>query len=109
MSETTEQCDTLAFYDVVDNLVDGTVADPTLSEETRFDFNEELSTDMCDVYELPQEKQSRILLNIDYAAESITILRKKGETEEILRFFTGEDFNPNLASNIVAITYEAFQ
>lgn len=91
------KCETLAFYDVVDNLVDGT---------QKFDFSEELSADMTDVYELTQE-QSRILLSIDYAAESITILRKKDENEEILRFFVGEDFTPELASNIVAITYEA--
>jgi hypothetical protein len=108
MSETTEQCDTLAFYDVVDNLVDGTVADPILSEATRFDFSDELSADMCDVYELPQG-ESRILLNLDYAAESIIIARRTGDNEEVLRFFTGEDFTPELASNIVAITYEAIR
>jgi hypothetical protein len=63
---------------------------------------------MCDVYELAQE-QSRILLNIDYAAESITILRRTGETDEILRFFVGEDFTPELSSNIARITFEAFE
>jgi hypothetical protein len=99
MTESSKQCDTLAFYDVVDNLVDGT---------QKFDFSDELSTDMCDVYELLHD-QSRILLNIDYAAESITILRKTGEHEEVLHCFDGEDFTPELASNIVAITYEAFR
>lgn len=99
MAETSEQCDTLAFYDVVDNLIDGI---------QKFDFSDELSTDMCDVYTLAQG-ESRILVNIDYAAESITTLRRTGENDEILRFFVGEDFTPELSSNIVRITYEAIR
>jgi hypothetical protein len=108
MAESSENCDTVAFYDVVDNLIDGTVADPILSGASRFDFSEELSTEMRDVYELPQG-QSRILLNIDYADESITILRRAGGKDEVLRSFVAGDWNPELASNIVAITYEAIR
>lgn len=97
MAETSEQCDTLAFYDVVDNLIDGI---------QKFDFSDELSTDMCDVYELAQDGSS-ILICIDYAAESITSLRRTGEKDEIIRFFVGEDCTPELSSNIVRIIYEA--
>lgn len=98
MTDTPEQCDNATFYDVVDNLIDGT---------QKFDFSD-LSTDMCDVYEWSHE-QSLILLKIDYDAESIAIIRRTGENEEVLRFFEGEDFTPELASNIVAITYEAIR
>lgn len=100
MTEMTERCEPVAFYDTVDNLVDGV--------QKTFDFSEELSTDMCDVYELVQEKSS-ILVNIDYAAESIIILRRTGENDEILRFFVGEDFTPELSSNIAQITFESFE
>jgi hypothetical protein len=97
MTDAPEQCDTLAFYDTVDNLIDGI---------QKFDFSDELSTDMCDVYQLAQG-QSLILANIDYEAESIAIIRRTGESDEVLRSFGGEDFTPELASNIVRITYEA--
>ena len=99
MAETPEQCETLEFYDIVDNLIDGT---------QNFDFSEKLSSDMCDVYQLSQG-QSRILVKIDYGAESITIVRRTGDQDEMLRHFVGEDFTPELASNIVAITYESIR
>lgn len=99
MTDAPEQCDTLAFYDTVDNLIDGI---------QKFDFSDELSTDMCDVYQLAQG-QALILVNIDYEAESIAIVRRTDENDGILRSFEGADFTPELASNIVAITYEALR
>lgn len=97
MTETAEKCDTLAFYDAVDNLIEGV---------QNFDFSDELSSDMCDVYKLSQER-SHTLLYIDYAAESITALRRTGTDEEIIVFFVSEDFTPELSANIVSITQAA--
>lgn len=97
MTETSEKCDTLAFYDAVDNLIEGV---------QNFDFSDDLSSEMRDVYELVQGR-SRTLLYIDYAAESITALRKTGDDEEIIVFFVSEDFTPELSANIVSITQAA--
>ena len=103
MTDATEKCENLAFYDVVDNLVDGITPN--------FDFSEELSSEMRDVYELRQGLAT-IIVDIDYDKESITILRRLGGEDEILRLFSDEDFadfNPNFSSNIVAITYDAIR